>query len=309
MAEIDYADMDRRKALIYGMPGAKMAEHFESLNRASRVFSGNALALARQVGLFTGTDAFIDNLGEDYGHETDRLFHNFLASVGSLRDIQRAVHRKIWPAPPGKNTHSQWELSVYTPRAKDLFGTTESTFIQDLRNYNVHYDLPAVSGSTNISWKQGGPVVQSNALRLNKSKLLRYKNWSSNSKKYLANQGEWVDFLPALEVYTKSVQEFYGWFWASAKDELDPEFSDFDYSFTEFGLWQSEDLRWRDWRMSLHPTNGVDDPPAVAKAIYANAKLDRWAHGSRSWRIFQCAVDGQPKQIGDDPWGLPPRSP
>lgn len=303
---MDYDELERRQGLVDGMSGASQVEYFESLNRVSRVFHGNILELEQQVGRFTGTDAMIDDLGDDYQHETNRIFHNFLAAVGTMRDIQRKVHGKVWPAPPEKGAQSEWEKKVYGPKAAKVFGTPESKFVQDLRNYNLHYDLPTVSGTTNVSWQRDAYMVQTNTLALSKEKLLRYQKWSAAAKTFLEAHDESVDFLPAIAAYTLSVREFFAWFWHTVRAELDPGFSDFEFSFTECALWQSEDMRWGEWRMSIH--SDTDGQIAAAKHVYAKAKLDRWAHGSRGWRVFQCEQNGQPEQIGDDPWGLPPRS-
>lgn len=300
-------DETRRKALVQTMPGFPMTEHFEALNRASQVFGGNSLELLRQVSTFVGTDAMAGNLGNDFEAELVRLLHNYLASVGSLRDAQRTIHRKVW-TDRNDDKKSAWEVEVYNPKTAETFSSPDVSFIQNLRNYTLHYALPVPSSSTNISWSAGGPVQHRNELRLKKARLLKYKKWPSAAKTYI-NQydSDWVEFLPAIESYSQAVRAFYQWFWDALTDELEPDWSDFKFSHMEYALEQSERLRWQEWKMSLSPApSSYDDPPpAAAKRLLAEARRDRWAHGSRGWRIFQADENGQWAQTGEDPWGLP----
>lgn len=297
-------DEARRLALVKAMPGFPMREHFESLNRASAVFSGNSHELLRHVSTFLGTDAMAGSLSEDFEPELVRLLHNYLASVGSLRDTHRAIHRRIWKDRDAADK-SAWESSVYTPEATRVFGPPDVSFIQNLRNYTLHYALPVPSTSTNISWTANGPVVQRNELKLKKARLLKYKKWPSAAKRYINDHDEWVEFLPAIESYSKAVRRFFQWFWDSIQSELDPEFTDFKTSHLEFALAQSERMRWDEWKQSSHPPPGVEPQVSAARKRLVEARRDRWMHGSRGWRVFQPDGKGEWEQINSDPWGLP----
>ncbi|OZE31518.1 MULTISPECIES: hypothetical protein [unclassified Rhodococcus (in: high G+C Gram-positive bacteria)] len=250
---------ERLKPLVAAMPGRPMAEHFAALNRASAVFSGNSNELQRHVAGFLGTDAMAGNLGDKFEPELVRLLHNYLASVGSLRDTHRAIHRRIWKD-RDSNDRSEWEKAVYTPEATRVFGPPPVAFIQNLRNYTLHYALPVPTTSTRISWTAGSDVVHQNELRLNKAKLRRYKKWTSAAKTYINSHDEWVEFLPAIASYSTAVREFFQWFWDTIHIELDPELSDFKFSDLEYALAQSERLRWQEWKQSFHPTPGIDPP-------------------------------------------------
>ena len=127
-------DAERRHQLVKSMPGFPMHQYFDSLNRASRVFGGNSTELYERIVQFVGTDVMSGQLGDDYEHELVRLFHNYLAAVGTLRDVQRAIHRTIWPM-KSKDVPSDWETQVYSPKVTQLLGTGEFKFLQDLRNY------------------------------------------------------------------------------------------------------------------------------------------------------------------------------
>ncbi|MGV5046702.1 hypothetical protein [Rhodococcus pyridinivorans] len=299
-------ELERRGQLVEAMPGFPMRRHFESLNRASRVFTGNTQELYNCIVQFVGTGVMSAHLGEDYEHELVRLFHNYLASIGTLRDVQRTVHRSIWPR-ERKDVQSEWEAKTYTPKVQEVLGGGEFKFLQDLRNYTVHYALPVPSASTSISHTPGNPVVQRNDLRLSKDVLLQWSNWSSASRKFIESQNDWVDFLPAIENYSKAVREFYQWFWETVEAALAPEYPDFKTTAVELALYRQERSDWMNWRRAIALEEGESLVKLRRKLV--ETRQQRWEHGSRGWRVF--SVDprtGEAEQINEDPWGLPPRS-
>ncbi|MDV8015978.1 hypothetical protein R4P70_32205 [Rhodococcus sp. IEGM 1241] len=302
-------DAVRLHELVRAMPGFPMHQHFDALNRASRVFAGNSTELYNLVVRFVGTDVMPSQMDDDYEHELVRLFHNYLASIGTLRDVQRAIHRTIWPM-KAKDTPSEWEIMVYSPKVTELLGAGEIKFLQDLRNYTVHYALPVPSGSTHISQSGDGPWTHENRLRLEKKVLLRWSKWTSPARKFIETQPNWIDFLPAIEKNSVAVRTFYQWFWETIEKELSPEFTDFKLSMMELALYQAEENASRDWRIALAQSDDDDAPPtANLRRNLANARRQRWAHGSRGWRIFEVGTSNDvSEQINEDPWGLPPRS-
>jgi hypothetical protein len=283
-----------------------MGQHFESLNRASRVFSANSVELATHIAAFVGVPVMQSQLGEEYEHELVRLFHNYLASIGTLRDVQRAIHRSIWPM-KGKDKPSDWESKVYGPKVQELLGAADIKFLQDLRNYTVHYTLPVPNRSSTMSWSGGGPVRYENRLTLDSAALLKWGSWTSKARKFIADHEGAVEFLPAIENYSVAVREFFQWFWDTISRALAPELQDAQSSGKELHLLQEEQKTLRNWMMAR--------PPAPESAMRTElrrrrviAQQTRWAHGSRGWRVFAVNPRGSTEQINEDPWGLPPVS-
>lgn len=302
-------EMDRRKNLVRNMPGFEMQNYFAALNRASRVYHENAQQLLELVTQFVSTETFVEQLQPNFQDEVIRLFHNFLASVATLRDTQRTIHHQLWPPPPKdpitkQRPPSEWERTVYTPKATKAFGAPSVKFVQDLRNYALHYELPVPRPATNISWGIDQPLLHQNWLKLEKSRLEKYTSWSGPAKNYLKTQGKWVEFLPAIEAYSAAVPPFFTWFWKAITEELNPIFSDFQRTMFEYSLWEQEEYRRRD---CMSPGFASDDPasPAEARRILASARADRWRHGSRGWGTYMQDSDGQWFLVSDDPWGLP----
>jgi hypothetical protein len=60
-------EVDRREAHLDALPGKLYHEWFESLNRASKVFSGNTSELEKHLNKFVGTPMFVNELPDNFG--------------------------------------------------------------------------------------------------------------------------------------------------------------------------------------------------------------------------------------------------
>jgi hypothetical protein len=60
---------------------------------ASNVFSDNTTELMNHLTKFVGTMLHVNELPDDFDVEANRLLHNYLAALATLRDVQRAIHR------------------------------------------------------------------------------------------------------------------------------------------------------------------------------------------------------------------------
>jgi hypothetical protein len=119
-------EYDRRNAHLDALPGRRYRDWFESLNRASLVFSGNSRELEKHLTQFVGSPMFVSELPEGFGSEAARLLHNYLSALATLRDIQRGIHRRVWPdlhAPGTDDKRTKWEVEVWAPKIEELFGS------------------------------------------------------------------------------------------------------------------------------------------------------------------------------------------
>src|SRR6478752_2740316 len=89
--------MESRNSHLRALPGSVYREWFDALNHASRVLSGNGVEFNNHVQKFVGSPIFVNQLPEDFGFEAARLLHNYLAAMTTFRDIQRVMHRRVWP--------------------------------------------------------------------------------------------------------------------------------------------------------------------------------------------------------------------
>lgn len=113
-------EVDRRECHLAGLPGRVYRDWLKSLNRASEVFSGNSAELERHLTQFIGKPKLSEDLPKGFDVEANRLLHNYLASMATLRDIQRMVHHKLWPerfAPDSKtDRRTIWEVEILQPK-------------------------------------------------------------------------------------------------------------------------------------------------------------------------------------------------
>ncbi|MGA4690139.1 hypothetical protein ACPCXD_07700 [Rhodococcus sp. AB351] len=313
-------EVNRRRELVTTSPSFASGQHLQALNRASAVFSGNLIELSSHVQKFVGTEEMPGSLGDEYETDLTRTFHNFLASAATLRDVQRMVHKKLWPEKPPKDPNKKkksgepkktiWELGVWDPKIEEIYGKDEFKFLLDLRNYAVHYTLPVPLTSTEIKWEKGGPIFHRNDLYLNKETLLKSDSWTERSKTYLDSQPDRIDFLSIVEDYSQSVRKFYQWFWDTVNEHLSPGIEDVKSAGREVDLWDDEELAFRDWKIAhFPPPPGLShDPLSELRRKLAGARRDRWEYGSKGWRVFSVSADRTIEPNGEDLWGLTLRS-
>lgn len=120
--------------------------------------------------------------------ELSRLIHNYLASIFTLREFTYRFK---------DNLHNSIFKKEYEAKVPVFFNNQCSKFVQDLRTYTQHYQLPFLSSITNISTTD--PKTNESKIKrglcLSKAELLKWssasrekKGWSPASRKYIATQ-------------------------------------------------------------------------------------------------------------------------
>jgi hypothetical protein len=190
---------------------ASSAEHrlvgdFESVARTYRVFLGNdrelqtflarynAVGEALRLWTVNNRPAF-----ETFLDEVDRLLHNYLASVGSLRDQTRSLWRKHLP-----------DDAAYDERVRATFADSGfCQFVQKLRNYALHNKLPIARGRLDVVPNE----EFTSRVILSRPDLLSWSGWPTPAKQYLANlPDDDIDLAGLVAAYTDIVTHFNDWF-------------------------------------------------------------------------------------------------
>jgi hypothetical protein len=296
-------ERDARNAHLDALPGKMYRDWFEALNRASRVYGGNAAELDRHVQRFVGTPTFVNELPDDFGFETARLLHNYLAALASLRDVQRVIHRRVWPelnAPgTGDKRTTKWEAEVWTPKINELFGDEPTVFLVDLRNYSLHYAIPMTSMSTNFqsAGGAGGGMAMSNTVAADRTELLKWDGWRSKGKAHITSApNDSIDIVTPIATYSTRVREFFGWFWEQIEDSARIDILEYRYKSMEWGHYL---------QVESTLTQFGPDGRSVLKPRLAEARLERAQFGTRGWRLITLDEDGEWKVSERDP-GWPP---
>ena len=297
-------ERERRLAHLDRLPGKRYLERFESLNRASHLFSVNGEELRKHIAQFVGTAEHVNDLPEEFEQEAIRLFHNYLASVATLRDIQRATHRKLWPQrrEKGQNVNkndqsTDWEVEVYRPKVHELFGDDDIQFLFQLRNCTLHHTVPIMTVSTTWSFNAKMPMQQINAVQLKRSELEKFSKWNVPAKRFLETQEEDVDFLPLLEKYSIRAREFYGWFWDRIQEGGRTEIEEYFRKRSEFYYWLKEELV----RPDFEDYPGQNPIPGSLRRNRAKAHSERSAYGTTGWGGVSVDTKGV-AVVGESNW-------
>jgi hypothetical protein len=296
-------EVDMREAHLDALPGKVFSEYLDSLNRASQVFTGNSLELEQHLRQFVGTPMHVRELPDNFDDEVNRLLHNYLASLATLRDVQRMVHRKLWTerhAPDSKDDkRTAWEVKIWEPKRDELFGDDVVKFLVDLRNYSMHYAIPLSSSGTTVSWNGSGPVVQENAVRLNRLELLKWDGWKGASRRHIESHDGDIEFLPAIADYSLKVRDFYGWFWEQVLAEVRVDLDEYHGKTNEYNLWRKVEGTF---------SHFGPDGRSVYRPRLAAARLERAAYGTKGWRPFTPDENGE-WVVGESDWGPLPEGP
>lgn len=219
-----------------------------------------------------------------------RLLHNYLASVGSLRDVQRGIHRRLWPErvePDNpKNQKTVWEVSVYNPRTKFMFGDAAIQFLFNLRNFTLHYSAPLVEPKTQTSWAQGTSMEHVNSVPLSRSELLKYKDWSAPSKQFIESTTGDINFVRILQRYLILARMFYGWFWRQVRAEVGAMVDEYVHKTNEYRLWQAEVYALPDWSDGHGPEEPSEQIPGSMFVNRCRITHERAQHGTVGWRTI-----------------------
>ena len=78
--------------------------------------------------------------------------------------------------------------------------------------------------------------------RLGVDPLLKWDGLPSKVRKYLEAAGDSIDLLPIIGRYSKSVREFYEWFWRKVEEKMKPERYEYDAHVAELITWGEEAL-------------------------------------------------------------------
>lgn len=297
-------EREQRLEHLSHLPGKLHHERFEALNRASRLFSTNGTELSHHIAKFVGTMEHVNDLPDDFENEAVRLFHNYIASVATLRDMQRTTHRKLWPERiPEKERRDEndrrtvWEVKIYEPKVQELFGDDDIRFLFDLRNCALHHTVPMmVIGTT---WKHVPPVPMQwiNTVELKRSELDKFSSWGGPAKRFLRTQENDVEFLPLLEKYSMRASEFFGWFWEQVNSKVRTETDEYYRKRSEFGHWLAEVYAKPDFE-ERHGGNPI---PGTLRRNRAKAHAERCEFGTTGWGGMTVDSSGV-AVVGESDW-------
>jgi hypothetical protein len=202
-------DLDEQ---IKATEGYRIQTKIRGLRGSYYVFESNYLWLVRALDYFGREEVSVelwrlDNRAklESFIDEVTRLLHNFLASAQSLVDHTRVFKNKMYKG--------QTFEKIYQDKVdRGLSHSPTVSFVQDLRNYVLHKQLPIASAQ--LSFKGGGGTITEldNTIKLDVNELREWNKWKPESRVFLASLDDKVQIREVAEKYEGAIRAFYQWF-------------------------------------------------------------------------------------------------
>jgi len=185
------------------------------------IFGGNYRELAEVLKALQHPDSMVlrgTNKRREHDvvmKEVGRLLHNFACAIETLG---QHVRRLVLQEYSGSSFRAEYER-----RVKEMFHSHFAQFMQDLRDYAVHCELPPFSDRVDLKLDRGNVVERSMGITLEVDKLKAGYEWQSMARDYLEKlDAEDIDLLNLIEEYYLTVARFYEWL-DSAIDKMHAE--------------------------------------------------------------------------------------
>ena len=197
---------------IAASKGQRIRNGINLLRKNYTIFDGNYRNLKHVLEEFEQPTVFLRLWEEDDDHhkldlyisEVVRYFHNYLAGAGTLLDHTCAFM---------EDTHQEPAFAeAYQRRMDQQFDNSLlPRFMQDLRRYMLHKELPFALAELSFG-KEGGDMEVDSAIRLDVTKLRDWQDWSEKGREYLVTLGEKARLGVIASEYFASIADFYKWF-------------------------------------------------------------------------------------------------
>jgi len=204
------AELYRRRD---GAKGTKIVRMIESITTTRHILIINYEELTTANDLFMKNWSLVEPKNKEelnkFLIEYIRHLYNYIASFCSLLDHIDAFHGDADDPQFDKDYHRKFEHLKNNGRVK---------FIMDLRNYQIHRQLPIVGVELSYMMTPEGIKIGEIAgitkgeLSLNKENLLEWDGWTAPSKKYLKGCRRYVYLRELINDCQHIILEFYEWF-------------------------------------------------------------------------------------------------
>jgi hypothetical protein len=185
-------DIIKMQEELASMPEYQLERKLKSLEYSCYVFNQNYSELQKLLLIYKDLKKSLQLWDEKNRHaqeafrlEVTRLLHNFVASVKSLVEHSRILHRDLYE----KNN----KFTDYQEEIKNRFAENPlAQFVEDLRDYCLHYKTPPIFSQMSFTKDPPPPRLES-SIRLDIEVLERYSNWCPLAKQYLDEQKNRID--------------------------------------------------------------------------------------------------------------------
>lgn len=189
---------------LYSLPGYDINTRLSAFINSTLLYQANAREIQSWYAkLNEPTAALIlwnpenHSLLKQTNLEMQRRFSNFLMSTFAARDHWYAIRDEYY-----KDTEILEKINILSEMTFSNNGLT--AFMQDFRNYVVHKGYPKVSQQLSF----GGNKV-ANDILFDREQLLKFKKWTSTSKRYIKNIQKSVRLIDIVNEYSNILDTYY----------------------------------------------------------------------------------------------------
>lgn len=160
-------------------PGSRLMALIYSFSISKNILLGNTLELLMFIKRIESAE-FAEMALDEYRRSSEytqvegqlvRLLHNFLASVKSLVDHTRKITKS--------GEFSEAHREQYRNKVAEIFGDDHSKFVEDLRNFSVHFGPIPTNSIFDLSssqWMVGISIED----------LKEWGKWTSSSRNFMS---------------------------------------------------------------------------------------------------------------------------
>lgn len=237
------------------MPEYRLFHQLRTLNTPIYIFEQNYIEL-KAIIQFVTDDPKAELIGivrnkdklERIHLDIIRRLHNFVASVLSLIDHTRNLHKELYS---GTGMFPEYNQKVKLEFENDPL----SQFVIKLRQYCQHYQAPDIGTTFSIT-RNGNSFDEKRTVVLFTENLKTFDGWNVKAKEYLNSLDKEIDILQLVTAYRDKVIKFYQWFQTHQVEIHKSELDKYYEKQSEFALCHIEQqissrLKHRDPRMRL----------------------------------------------------------
>jgi hypothetical protein len=197
---------------IKATEGYRIQLKIRTLRSSYYVFEGNYRTLVSALDYFGRIEVFMELWKEDnraklesFIDEVTRRLHNFLAGAKTLVDHTRVFKNEMYKG-------HRFEKVYLEKLHRDLSRSPVVRFVQDLRNYVLHKQLPIASAELSFKRGEGTSMEFDSTIKLDVNKLREWDGWKPESRVYLDTLDDKVQIREVVEKYEAAIRSFYQWF-------------------------------------------------------------------------------------------------
>lgn len=186
-----------------GMPYYRMLLNY---NQSKNILAGNSfevqvLATKLESGELRGNRDYDEwrHLFRDLDNHLIRYLHNFLTAAMTLVEHTRIAMR----SPIIVEAHRQRYQTIIDQTFKI---SPVARFVQDLRNYVLHYGVPETVHVTHFQPEENTKVF------LETAPLLEWTNWTPPALKYINDHAPQIRLLDLVREYEQMASRLHTWF-------------------------------------------------------------------------------------------------